>query len=70
MSKKHKKVTRHRWCDTCPDCTYIGEGDFICDKGVPFIVKEDWIPSDFYNACKDKDLFEQAQSLTEEANKC
>ena len=68
MSKKHKKVTRHKCCDTCPHCTYIGEGDFICDRGVPFFVKSDWVSTKYYNACKDKDLFEKAQRLTEEVN--
>ena len=70
MSKNNKKVTKYKCCDTCPHCTYIGEGDFICDKGQPFIVKEDWMPSDFYLACCNKTLFEMAQGLTEEVNKC
>ena len=68
MSKNHKKVTRHRCCDTCPHCTYIGEGDFICDIGVPFFVKSDWMSTEFYNACKNQKLFEKAQRLTEEVN--
>ena len=33
-------------CDPgmCDNCVYIGEGDFICDKGAgePVIVVEDW----------------------------
>lgn len=29
--------------DTCENCIYIGEGDFICDL-VQDIVISDWIP--------------------------
>ena len=40
-------------CETCEDCLYIGEGDFICDRYYPpVIVKEDWTPTNYYCNCK------------------
>lgn len=43
-------------CDPgmCDHCTYIGEGDFICDKGPgePVIVVEDWVPNENAGRCK------------------
>lgn len=32
-------------CETCDYCTYIGEGDFICDReDEPMFVIEGWQP--------------------------
>lgn len=62
MSKKVK------CCHNCSCCVYIGEGDYICDKGTPFIVMEDHCPSEFYGACNDPKLYKQAQELTEDCN--
>lgn len=59
---------RIRCCDTCDCCVYIGEGDYICDKGTPFIVKEDHCPSDYYCACNNPRIFKEAQQVTEEFN--
>jgi len=43
MSKKKKKI----FCDpnVCDHCTYILEGDFMCDI-TNEIVLEDWVPTD------------------------
>lgn len=57
--RKHKRY-QHRekpkMCDPgmCDHCTYIGEGDFICDKGPgePVIVVEDWEPNENAGRCK------------------
>lgn len=63
--KRNKnKQRRIRVCHNCSCCVYIGEGDYICDRGVPFIVMEDHCPSDFYCACKDPKLYEEAQQRT------
>lgn len=35
--------------DTCPNCIYIGEGDFICDELMEIVI-DDWIP--VYFECK------------------
>ncbi len=29
--------------DTCPNCIYIGEGDFICDELMEIVI-DDWTP--------------------------
>ena len=40
-----------RTCETCDHCTYIGEGDFICDRNdEPVLVIEDWI--ELRGACR------------------
>lgn len=43
--KKPQHQEKPRMCDPgmCDNCVYIGEGDFICDKGPgePVIVVED-----------------------------
>ena len=39
-------------CEVCDNCIYVGEGDFICDNfDIPVLVKEDWIPTKYYNNC-------------------
>ena len=38
-------------CMNCDHCIYIGEGDFICDAGEPFMVMSDWEPTDDYWNC-------------------
>lgn len=48
---KPKKKKKKRFCDpaVCPNCIYICEGDFICDKKpVPVMVISDWEPTDDY----------------------
>lgn len=43
------RCSGQRMCDdTCENCIYIGEGDFICDL-VQDIVINDWIP--VYGKC-------------------
>lgn len=43
------RCSGQRMCDdTCDNCIYIGEGDFICDL-VQDIVISDWIP--VYGKC-------------------
>lgn len=57
-----KKMFREkpRMCDPgmCENCTYIGEGDFICDhpavcgKAPAAFVVEDWQPNENNLKCK------------------
>ena len=58
--KRRRSSGRHRekfgrYCDPtiCPDCTYIGEGDFICQKdaAVAAIVVADWEPTEDFRQC-------------------
>lgn len=53
-------------CHNCDDCVYIGEGDFICDKCNPFIVMEDFVPNEYYMACKNKQVWKEAQELNDD----
>jgi len=43
-------------CDPgmCDCCQYIGEGDFICDKGPgqPVLVVKDWQPNENAGRCR------------------
>ena len=60
MSKKIKS------CHNCSHCIYIGEGDYICDKGSPFICMEEHSPSIYYGACNDPELWREAQSCVDD----
>ena len=62
------KNNKRRNCHNCDCCIYIGEGDYICDKGIPFIVMEDHCPSEYYCACNNLITFKEAQQLTEDVN--
>lgn len=50
-------------CDPgmCDCCQYIGEGDFICDKGPgqPVLVVEDWQPNENAGRCRRGDRNER-----------
>ncbi len=59
--KKYQRQEKPRMCDPgmcdpgmCDHCVYIGEGDFICDKGPgePVIVVENWEPNENAGRCK------------------
>ena len=59
MAKKRAIRNRGKMCDPglCDHCTYIGEGDFLCDKfeeedGEPTVVMTDWEPTESYVRCK------------------
>ena len=61
MKKKRKGYQeKPRICDPgmCDHCTYVGEGDFICDhpavcgKNPAAFVVEDWKPNVNYLKCK------------------
>lgn len=51
--KKYDPDRKQRFCDPgmCDNCTYLGEGDFLCDKH-QVIVVEDWTPTEDYMKCK------------------
>ena len=39
-------------CNSCPECVYLGEGDFACMAGEgPKIVMSDFSPTDDYEVC-------------------
>ena len=54
--KKHQHQEKPRMCDPgmCDNCSYIGDGNFICDKGPgePVIVVEDWEPNENAGRCQ------------------
>ena len=56
MSRKNKKDKKdEKTCDPmmCDNCNYIGEGDFICDRGIePVLVMYDWAPTENFERCK------------------
>lgn len=41
-------------CSNCANCTYIGEGDYLCDSNM-VIVMEEHFPNDNYNYCNEVD---------------
>lgn len=60
MAKRGKPrrewLDKPRICDPgmCDHCTYIGDGDFLCDKGtpVPILVVESWEPTSEAGRCQ------------------
>ena len=55
MGKRKKSEMELRNCFNCEHCTYIGEGDHICDMTNDVVV-EDWMPADDFYACNGKDF--------------
>lgn len=54
MKKKKKKSPKQ--CDPglCDHCTYIGGGDFLCDRpglDEPVLVMDEWEPTEHYMEC-------------------
>ena len=49
-------MTKHKHCEQCENCQYIGEGDFICDRRIAepdkALVIEDWSPTENFLQCK------------------
>ena len=55
MSKRKKKNTGPKTCDTCEHCVYICEGDYACMVEMPpKLVVDDWVQSDDYMWCGGK----------------
>lgn len=54
MSKKKTP----KICNTCDNCVYICEGDFICDEH-QVLVMEDFTPTDEFCCCNGCDWVEQ-----------
>ena len=58
MSKMKRRSMKMCYPAMCDHCTYIGEGDFICDRfededGNPaIVVMSDWEPTEDYLKCK------------------
>lgn len=57
MSKnKKRRRPMPKTCDPnmCDHCMYLGEGDFVCDKGPgqPVLVVEDWQPNENAGRCR------------------
>lgn len=64
--KRYQPKEKPRMCDPgmcdpgmcdpgmCDNCIYIGDGDFICDRGPgePVLVVEDWEPNENYLMCR------------------
>lgn len=59
--KKHKR--RQYRCENCPDCLYIGEGDYLCDSNrldEPAIVLTEFSsPTTDYLRCRKNNKGEQ-----------
>ncbi len=54
--KRTKKRPVLKLCDPgmCDHCTYVGEGDFLCDDypgEVYVIVMSDWEPTEYFLHC-------------------
>lgn len=44
-------ANQEKCCDTCSKCTYIGEGDHICEDNPTLIVLEDYLPAEDFFWC-------------------
>lgn len=67
--KRTKKRPVLKLCDPgmCDHCTYVGEGDFLCDDypgEVYVIVMSDWEPTEYFLHCMRRhDAKEEAPEL-------
>jgi hypothetical protein len=61
VKPKQKKLPTGKFCDPgfCNFCTYIGEGDFICDKYNEIVVS-DWEPTEDFLMCTNKHTAQKA----------
>lgn len=66
--KRNKNKQSNKDCLCCDCCVPIGEGDHICDKGVPFCVLDEYCPTEYYAACNNPKTFQEAQQNTISAN--
>ena len=53
--KNRKPCTDMINCHNCNNCTYIGEGDYICDMTTEVVISE-WQPTEDYYSCEGKDF--------------
>lgn len=44
--------SKYERCEYCANCTYIGDGDYICDAGITNLPLVDYQPSEDYYWCK------------------
>lgn len=54
--KNRSKGRKPRDCTGCPNCTYLGEGDFVCDKLIhkfdkAFVICA-WTPTENFLHCR------------------
>ena len=66
--KKKKNTKCPKICNTCVNCVYIGEGDFICDIAEPVLVMEDFTPTDEFMLCQGSE-YESEDDFYERTNK-
>ena len=60
MSKREKKckpLTQNVNCFNCNNCTYVGDGDHICDMTLDLVIVE-WEPTEDFYICNGKDFEE------------
>lgn len=72
--KPRPRSEKPRMCDPgmCDCCQYIGEGDFICDKGPgqPVLVVEDWQPNENAGAAGGAQSDEQKRAAKPATPRC
>lgn len=54
--KNRKQFGNTRNCQHCENCTYIGEGDYICSMTNEVILYDFNSPTEHYFSCKGKDF--------------
>ena len=54
--KNQKKFGNTRNCQYCENCTYIGEGDYICAMTNEVIMYDFNSPTEHYFSCDGKDF--------------
>ena len=55
-NKQNKKPISDKInCYNCNNCTYIGEGDYICDMTNDFVISE-FEPTEEFYQCEGKDF--------------
>ena len=52
---KNRNPLERTNCFNCNNCTYIAEGDHICDMDNEFVIS-DWEPTEHFYHCEGKDF--------------
>ena len=53
--KNRKHLTDMLNCHNCENCTYIGEGDYMCGMSNEIVIS-DWQPTEDYYTCEGREF--------------
>lgn len=64
--QKRRNLESPKNCYMCENCTYVGEGGYMCENSLDIVV-EDWAPTDEFFSCEGKAFVGMKRSNIEKA---